>query len=240
MQIAKADIERNCPETELIDELLQLDGKQIIELGCGRAEITRWLATSGPARSVLATEVDAVQHEKNLHLDDLPNVTFTMAGAEMIPAPDASADFVFMFKSLHHVPLELMDSAFAEIHRVLKPGGLAWISEPVFAGDFNEILRLFHDEEQVRKAAFEATKHAVDSGLLQLKDELFFKAPMYFADFADFEGKVLRVTHTDHSLSDALYATVRDRFMTHVQADGVHFQMPIRIDLLKKQPFPAK
>jgi 2-methylisocitrate lyase-like PEP mutase family enzyme len=66
-----------------------------------------------------------------------------------------------MFKSLHHVPVPLMDQALAEIRRVLKPGGLAYISEPVFAGEFNEVLRLFHDESIVRREAFSAIERAV-------------------------------------------------------------------------------
>ncbi len=238
MQINQDNISRHCTEMELIGELLELDGRQIVELGCGRAEITRQLATGGPGRTLLATEVDTIQHEKHRQIDDLPNVRFELAGAEAIPAADASADVVFMFKSLHHVPSELMDTAFAEIARVLKPGGLAWISEPVFAGDFNEILRLFHDEQAVRQAAFDATKRAVDKGLLNLEQEFFFNSPMHFADFADFEAKILGVTHTDHRLSDALHATVRQRFMAHMGPEGARFTMPIRIDLLRKAKHP--
>ena len=56
----------------------------------------------------------------------------------------------------------------AEIHRVLKPDGLAYISEPVFAGEFNEIIRLFHDELAVREAAFAAVGRAVATGRFEL------------------------------------------------------------------------
>lgn len=34
----------------------------------------------------------------------------------------------------------MMEASMQEIRRVLKQGGLVYISEPVFAGDFNEIL----------------------------------------------------------------------------------------------------
>ena len=232
MKLNDPNISRNCPEREIFNELLELDGKHMLELGCGRAELTRIIAGEGSGRSMLALEVDEVQHRLHQQIDDLPNVEFRMAGAESIPAPDASFDIVFMFKSLHHVPLELMDDAMREIRRVLKPGGFVYISEPVFAGDFNEVLRMFHDEEAVRLAAFEAVKRAVDSGLFALQSETFFNAPMHFDDFADFDQKVLGVTHTDHRLSPELYEQVKTRFESHVTADGANFQMPIRVDLL--------
>ena len=168
MKLSESHISRNCPEHEIYNELLNLDGKHILELGCGRAEITRAIATEGSARTVTALEVDEIQHGLHQKIDDLPNVEFRMAGAEAIPYPNNSFDIAFMFKSLHHVPLELMDNAFAEINRVLKSGGYAYISEPIFAGDFNDVLKMFHDEEQVRLAAFEATKRAVDSGRFEL------------------------------------------------------------------------
>ncbi|HXH64630.1 MAG TPA: class I SAM-dependent methyltransferase [Mariprofundaceae bacterium] len=234
MQLMTTDIPRTCPERDIYNELLQLDGRDILELGCGRAEITRAIASEGEGRRITALEVDEIQHRNHLAIEDLPNVRFVLAGAEAIPAPDAAFDIVFMFKSLHHVPLELMDKALAEIRRVLKPGGLAYISEPVFAGDFNEILRLFHDEQKVRRAAFEAVKRAVDTGVLGLEQELFFHSPMRFDDFADFEARILKVTHTHHQLSDDLYARVKRKFESHMGPDGAHFNMPIRVDLLQK------
>jgi len=235
MKIAKADIARTCPEREIWNELLQLDDKRILELGCGKAEITRAIASEGSNRHIAALEVDSIQHNHHLTIDDLPNVHFIMAGAEDIPFPDESFDVVFMFKSLHHVPLELMDQALLEIRRVLKPGGYAYISEPVFAGDFNEVLRMFHNEEQVRLAAFEAVKRAVDGNVLKLEKEVFFHSPMHFDDFADFEQKILKVTHTNHQLSEELYQQVKAKFESHMGPDGANFLMPIRIDLLKKE-----
>ena len=145
MKIAAEQIDVTCPESEIYNDLLALDGKHILELGCGGAEITRDIATSGADRKITALEVDGIAHAKNLQITDLPNVTFGLSGAQDIPLEDESVDVVLMFKSLHHVPLEAMEPSMREIRRVLKPGGLAYISEPVFAGDFNDILRLFHD-----------------------------------------------------------------------------------------------
>lgn len=235
MHIANPKASRTCPEAEILSELLQLDGCHAIELGCGRAEMTRALATGGPGRTLLATEVDAIQHALNLQISDLPNVTFQLAGAQAIPAGDASADAVLLFKSLHHVPVDQMDQALLEIHRVLKPGGFAYISEPVFAGEFNEILRLFHNEQQVRQAAFDAVQRAVQAGVLQLVKQVFFETPLHFEDFAEFDRKVLGVTHTQHRLSDDLRLTVRQRFEQHLSPSGAQFLTPIRVDLLQKR-----
>ncbi|HKK14375.1 MAG TPA: class I SAM-dependent methyltransferase [Gammaproteobacteria bacterium] len=222
-------------EAEVYSGLLPLDGARVIELGCGAAAHTRAIAGTGRPASVLACEVDEIQHGKNLEADDVPDtVTFARAGAEAIPAEDASADVVLMFKSLHHVPTESMDDALREIARVLRPGGLAYISEPVYAGDFNEVLRLFHDEGEVRRAAFEAVRRAVESGVLELAEQRFFNTRNDFADFAEFEDRVLGVSHTEHNLSPELYETVRRTFEGYMGPDGARFTMPIRVDLLRR------
>lgn len=209
-------------------------GSRVLELGCGKAEKTRALAQGGRADFILALEVDQVQHAKNMRIGDLPNVRFASGGAQDIPADAASFDAVVMFKSLHHVPLAEMDRALEEIRRVLRPGGLAYLCEPIFAGEYNEILRLFHDEEQVRKAAFEAVKRAVDAGRMTLVRQIFFKAPVRFRDFAQFERGVLNVTHTNHRLSPQLHETVREKFERHLTPDGALFQAPMRVDLLRR------
>lgn len=225
-----------CDEFTVIDAELALDGAHILELGCGKAEKTRTLARSGKVANIVAMEVDAIQHARNLLADALPGVTFQHGAAEAIPCKDESFDIVMMFKSLHHVPTALMDRALDEIRRVLKPGGMAWISEPVYAGEFNEILRLFHDEKLVREAAFAAVRKAVDDGRLGLVKQRFFTTSGRFESFEQFEDRVIRVTHTHHELSPELLTGVREKFTAHLGPQGAHFRNPMRVDILRKNP----
>ncbi len=234
MQLLSSEATVVCAERDIYEQVLPLDNAAIVELGCGRAEHTRKIATHGAGRQVLALEVDEVQHEKNLQVTDLPNVRFALGGAQTIPADDGVFDIALMFKSLHHVPLELMDAAFREIARVLKPGGYLYISEPIFAGAFNEVLRLFHNEESVRAAAFAATQRAVATGVFDLEKQLFFNTPMTFKDFAEFERLVIGVTHTRHRLTAAVHAQVREKFEQHLGPAGARFETPLRVDLLRK------
>ena len=234
MQIARPAIEQTCSEREIYNRILALDGANILELGCGRAELTRLIATTGTNRRITALEVDEVQHAINLKIDDLPNVEFKLAGAQKIPAANDAFDVVFMFKSLHHVPLDLMAPALREIARVLKPGGMTYISEPIFVGAFNDILRLFHNEERVRQAAFSAVQAAVAEHTFELVEEIFFNTPVKFQDFAEYERMVIGVTHTRHHLTQEVYAEVKARFEHHLTPTGVEFAMPMRVDLLQK------
>ena len=221
-------------EVQLMLSELPFDGATVLELGCGKADKTRTLAQTGRPKEIFALEVDAIQHARNLEVTDLPSVNFRHGGAEAIPMGDASVDIVLMFKSLHHVPVADMDRALTEIARVLKPGGLAWISEPVYAGDLNEIFKLFHDEKIVREAAFGALKRAVDGQLLQLKKELFFNTRSYFENFAQFDQRMIQVTHTDHRLAPELYAQVQAKFESYLGSEGATFLNPQRVDLLQK------
>ena len=234
MRIAAPEATLTCAEPEIYNGLLALDGKHILELGCGKAEKTRAIATSGANRRVTALEVDEIAHRNNLQANDLPNVEFMLAGAQDIPLEDASVDVVMMFKSLHHVPIAMMKKAMREIARVLKPGGFAYISEPVYAGDFNEILSLFNDEKEVREAAFEAVRTAVETGLFILVDEVFFDTPRHYRDFTEFENATINVTHSEYSVDARTHELVRQMFEKHLGEDGATFLTPMRVDLLQK------
>jgi ubiquinone/menaquinone biosynthesis C-methylase UbiE len=234
MQLTHPDITRTCKESEIYESLLALDGASVLELGCGKAEHTRAIARSHPGARILAAEVDLIQHTKNLASERPTNLNFGDFGAQAIPLPDAAVDVVLMFKSLHHVPLAVQDQALAEIHRVLKIGGFAYVSEPVFAGEFNDIMRIFNDEEVVRKAAFEALQRAVESGLFEIAAETFFLVPSHYGDFAEFEKKHFQVTHSERSISEAQRAEVQRLFNRHLAPEGVKLVQQIRVDLLRK------
>jgi ubiquinone/menaquinone biosynthesis C-methylase UbiE len=120
-------------ELDLLAAMVPLDGQRIIELGCGAAQLARALLKRNPGSRVTALEVDERQHAKNL-ANPLERLDFVVAGAQCVPAADASFDLALMLKSLHHVPLPLIATALAEAARVLRPGGHLYVSEPVYAG----------------------------------------------------------------------------------------------------------
>lgn len=234
MQIASSAEQPLLYELDLMQQLLPLQGASVLELGCGAAEKIRKLAAcSGLARAV-AAEVDELAHAKNQQ-NAAAGIEFARFGAEAIPHADESFDVVLMLKSLHHVPGHALDTAFAEIHRVLKKGGILYISEPVFAGKLNEVIRLFHDEQQVRQDAFEATQRAVSSGQFKLQQQHFFLTEVKLKSFAQFKAGIIDATHSEHHLDDALLQRVRRQFEAckPAAASTYDFATPNRVDLLQ-------
>jgi SAM-dependent methyltransferase len=223
-------------EFTLMQEKLPLEGARIVDLGCGNAQMSRRMLSEGRAASVAALEVDRAQHAKNLVAAPLPGLSLVLAGADDIPFPEGAFDVATMFKSLHHVPLDRLDRSLLEIRRVLAPGGLLYVSEPVFAGPFNEIVRLFHDEELVRAAAQAALARAAAAGVFERVEEIRFDAPLAFRNFDDFFQRVVRVTHSDLTLVGEKLEEVRRRFEAHMGMEGAKFVRPMRVAVMRSRP----
>ena len=228
---AEPRVERD--ELIVLNRLVPLAAQDIIELGCGAARLARELLARYPATRVTGLEVDAIQHARNLAAP-AERLRFIAAGAQAIPLPDAQFDLALMLKSLHHVPQSIMDQALAEVHRVLRPGGHLYVSEPVFAGALNEITRLFNDEQAVRAAAQAALDRALATGAWAQVAERRFDMPAHFADFAAFERRMLDVTFAERHLDSELRERVRARFESHVGIGGAHFERPMHVRLLRK------
>jgi len=91
-----------------------------IDLGSGTGRFTPALAEAfgGPVHGVEPADgMRRAAEADSRH----PRVIYVAGRAEAIPLPDASADFVLMFLSYHHVADK--PAAAREIARVLKPGG---------------------------------------------------------------------------------------------------------------------
>ena len=221
-------------EIMVLDEMVHLPDLQIVELGCGEAALSRKLVSMFPRSQVVGLEVDLLQHQKNL-LHPQDGLTFVHAGAQSIPFDDATFDLAMMLKSLHHVPIPLMQQALKEAARVVKPGGYLYVSEPIYGGAFNDVLKLFHDEGLVRRAAQEALDEvqAASQVWTQVAERRFTTMSL-FPDFEDFEKRLIRVTYADHSLDSTTLTKVKNAFDQHLTSEGVSFARPMHVRLFKR------
>lgn len=227
-------------ELDVLTELVPFgSGLQVIELGCGNARLLTELLQRCPTCNALALEVDAVQHAKNLAqqpVDLKPRLRFVQQSATAIPAEDGGFDLALMLKSLHHIPLDAMQTALAETWRVLRPGGWLYVSEPVYDGALNAIVKLYNDEGVVRAAAQQALDVALASGRWAQIAERRFDMPAHFPNWGSFEQRMLYPSFADHQITEDLRQRVKAAFDPHCGADGARFTRPMHVRLLRKQP----
>lgn len=88
-----------------------------IDLGAGTGKFTRRLIPTG-ARIIAVEPVAAMRARLTA---DLPQVEVLEGSATAIPLPDQSADLIVCAQAFHWFATP---AALAEMHRVLKPGGL--------------------------------------------------------------------------------------------------------------------
>src|SRR5258705_7483749 len=106
---------------------LEIDGRDVLELGCGTGKNTVWLAER--ARSVTALDFsDGMIERARRRVGAAPNVCFVRHDVRASwPCTDASVDVVVGNLVLEHVAD--VAPVFAEAARVLRPGGEAFFCE---------------------------------------------------------------------------------------------------------------
>ena len=125
--------------SELRAALGDLSGKRVLEYGCGEGWITRDLARLGGEVWAFDISLQAVENTRRI-LGDAQlqeRCTVGVMPAENLAYESESFDVALGFAILHHLDLA---KSLAELHRVLKPGGIAYFAEPL-AG--NPLIRLY-------------------------------------------------------------------------------------------------
>jgi SAM-dependent methyltransferase len=150
-------------DLEVLDQLVQPAGKDVVDIGCGGGALVRALAARGARMTGI--EISEEQLAPALRDDDGCGARYLIGRAEQLPLDDASVDALVFMRSLHHVPVADLAGALREARRVLRRDGLVYVAEPLAEGDFFELTRMVEDEVEVRAAAQRALGQAAEAGL---------------------------------------------------------------------------
>jgi len=107
-------------------------GDRVLDLAGGSGDLTRLLARDvGPDGEVVILDINRrmleVGRDRLIDAGAVDNVRFVQADAETLPFPDRSFNLVTMAFGLRNVTHK--ERALAEMRRVLKPGGTAYVLE---------------------------------------------------------------------------------------------------------------
>jgi ubiquinone/menaquinone biosynthesis C-methylase UbiE len=157
-------------DRELLQQFAQLvgPGQQVLDVGCGPGHTTAQLTSLG----LKATGVDLSPRMIELAKQAFPQSNFEVGDFLALPHLPSSFDGILAFYCIVHLTPEQLAPAFAEMSRVLKPGGYLLVSfhvgsEVIHAENFLETTAVldfhFFEPAQVLTAMSAAGFKLIDS-----------------------------------------------------------------------------
>ncbi len=150
-------------------------GENVLDVGCGTGSLAiaakRKAGPEGEVHGVdAAPEMIEVARQKAAKkgLD----VGFRVGLIEEIPFPDGQFDLVLNSFVLHHLPHDLKRKGFAEIRRVLKPGGRFLVADLASAGDslIGRLMMVLIGHGRMHSDAAELTAMMEDAGFADVEE----------------------------------------------------------------------
>ncbi len=112
-------------EIERLLEGSDIDGGEVLDIGCGLGAIDELLVTQYRARSVVGIDIDPALLEDMQRRIERAGLASRIRGQKVdvgpLPFPAASFDVVFSKDSMVQIPDK--PATYAEVQRVLRPGG---------------------------------------------------------------------------------------------------------------------
>lgn len=219
--------------SDVLRELLTLQGKRVLDIGCGDGSLVRFFAKNGAHAAGVDINADVLARARAGKR--VANEHFTEAHGESLPFPDASFDIAVYFNSLHHVPVMVQGLALREAARVLSPGGTLLVVEPLAEGSNFRLIQPVDDETEVRAAAKRALD-ALPPALLRHEKQLVYDATVRYPDFETFLART-RAVDAERASAIAAKRSLLARLFAELGtpgADGVDFSQPTRADMLRK------
>ena len=216
---------------DVIVETVALEGKRVVDVGCGDGHLTRHMAQYGA--HVTGIECNPRQLAKAHAAAQVADERIVEGVGQALPLPDGSADLVVFFNSLHHIPPAEMGRALAEAVRVLRPDGRLYVAEPLAEGPFFEAVQPISDETEVRAQALAALKAA--PGLVP-ETEFFYVNTVRMPSFEAFRDRILSINPDRDEVFGRIEDDMRARFARLAEPDGegFRFAQPMRVNLLRR------
>ena len=221
------------PNNEVLTATVDLNGKRVVDIGCGDGSLVRLMTRHGA--KAFGVDNNPAQLEKARATKPIAQEIFHQGNAENLPFDDACMDVAVFFNSLHHVPGPGMETALSEAQRILKVGGILYVSEPLAQGPHFELMAPVHDETEVRAQAKAALDNANKFGFEKL-DEINHTHMVCLADFDAFRERMLRI-NPDRSADFPKYETELKNLFTDLgvkSPEGFEFAQPMRVEIFKK------
>lgn len=111
-----------------------------------------------------------------------------------------------------------------------------YVSEPIYCGALNVLVRLYNNEGVVRLAAQGALDRALESGVQwEALAERSFDQSVHFVSFQDFAQRMMLPNFADHHIDDELLSRVRAAYAPHQGANGAAFIRPLHVRVLRRK-----
>jgi len=217
----------------VLQELLPIKGATIIDVGCGDGWLTRLLTRQGGHVTGIEVSPKHLAHARAI--PTAGDEHYIQGVAEDLPLPARIADIIIFFNSLHHVDQQGLLSALKESARVLKPGGILFIAEPLASGDYFELMKPVHDETAVRQRAQDALRHGPEFGLL-LERTFTYEDTVKLADFRAFHDRLTMINPHVRERFDEKEVELQAAFerLGSKVGDGWVFAQPMRTHLMRR------
>lgn len=217
----------------VLERLVSPAGKDVVDIGCGGGALVRDL--TGLGARVVGIEISESQLATARARDPGDGARYLVGRAEDLPLDDWEVDAAVFMRTLHHVPPPDLPAALGEAARVLRPGGLVYVAEPLAEGDYFELVSLVEDEVEVRRAAQEALAQADRAGLSR-RETADYGLTIQIADLAALRNRVVSVDPARADVFDSRQDELELVF-NRLGEPGPHgerrYIQPMRADLLQ-------
>lgn len=217
---------------DILEKLLApLQGRRILDIGCGRGNLLQALVERGA--TVAGLDPDEVMLEVAQTL--APSAALKQGCAQLLPWGDASMHAAIFLNSLHHVPIPDMLLALDEAARVVGKGGSVIVVESLSEGSFFDALRLIEDETEVRQAAQDAIVRARRRGIVSEIRQVEYDRIEAFPDAEAFLARAVTIDPSREARAQAARGKLIARFeaLSDHEKGGYVLHQPLRLHHLK-------